>query len=60
MYERTQETIDAILKRNLENTAPASPAMISHVVKSIGDHGHIVIFNYDNWTHKTYDGRKWS
>lgn len=60
MYERTQETIDAILKRNLENTAPASPAMVSYSIHPHGDHGWMVQFLYDNFDIKVFDGRKWS
>lgn len=70
MYERTQERIDEIIARNLENTAPASPALINHEVYSLGDHGHAVQFNYGILSEdgrvkqvnsiKTYDGRKWS
>lgn len=68
MYVRTQETIDAIIARNLENTAPSVPALTSYFVKSIGDHEHIVRFFYEEQinpfvtaeSERTFNGRTWS
>lgn len=70
MYTHTQDRIDQIIKRNLENTAETTPALINHEVYPIGDHGHAVQFNYGTLNEdgrvkqlhsvKTFDGRKWS
>lgn len=65
----TQERIDEIITRNLENTAEATPALIGYRVFSPSEHIHMVEFSYNeieigkmniNMTHKTFNGRTWS
>lgn len=63
MYARTQETIDAILTRNLENTAESSPALLHYNFSHSGTPPQStfrVHFTYENGPIKTFDGRKWN
>lgn len=69
MYAHTQDRIDEIIARNLENTAPAVPALIGYRVFSQGDHEHIVEFAYQeihigvmkiDMSFRTYNGRTWT
>lgn len=60
MYTHSAERINQILQRNLENIAPAVPALICHQYISESIHDHRVIFIYERTVYKTFDGRKWS
>lgn len=64
LYTHTQDRIDQIIARNLENVAPASPAIVHHICIKDGDNWTVEFYgdtptSYDVFL-KQFDGRKWS